>query len=143
MADNTIYEWPEGLPDPLIDSYSDEGEDAVLRSNFDAGPSKIRPRYSGKPPRAVSMSFVMNQAQRQIIDDFYYVTLNRIGLFNYKDFTLDDAPSNVTIYRFTGVPKYRPYTRQLWEVTLPLERLTEAQGEFLLDFSNGTQGLTT
>lgn len=140
-----IHQWPVSLHHPLIDGYSEGGEDGVLRSQFDAGPSKIRRKYSGRPPAAVAFTVPVTRAGMQVLDDFYWITLNVVGLFYWQDHRrpIEDE-ENVAVYRFVARPSYTPgRSGTVWRAALQLERVTSVDGSFLLNFSNGDQGLTT
>lgn len=144
MADS-IHPWPISLPKPLVDGFSDGGDDGVLRSQFDAGPSKIRPKYTGKPTDSIGLKLMLSKAQKQTLDDFYWVTLNRVRLFYFPDYTrpLEDQ-ANIAIHRFSARPTFEAnQVGWLFVATLQFERMTQVQGHFLLDVSNGTQGLST
>lgn len=142
MAD-TYHAWPSSLGHPLVDGYSESGEDGVLRSQFDAGPSKIRRKYSGRPPATVVGELVLTKAGMQVLDDFYWITLNVVGLFHWADHRRPLDSENVAVYRFAARPSYTPIAPHLWRAALQLERVTSVDGSFLLNFSNGDQGLTT
>jgi len=41
--------WPSTLPSPLMDSYSIEPEDPLVRTDFESGPARVRRRYTAAP----------------------------------------------------------------------------------------------
>ena len=68
--------WPGGLPQHVDqDSFQYSPESGILRSNMDAGVTKIRRRYTGTVKRyTVSMS--MTYSQLELFESFFY---NPIG----------------------------------------------------------------
>lgn len=113
--------WPSSLPDmrlPVNHTY----EDATIRTKMDAGPNKVRRRYTAvEQPFTTSM--MMNGTQYQDLWDFYRNTLNGgVDRFDW-DNPVDDSSVEM---RFTEPPKGEiksggSASERTWFVTLKLE----------------------
>ncbi|MCD7096933.1 hypothetical protein [Stenotrophomonas sp. MMGLT7] len=134
--------FPASLPPPLVDGYNESGDDGVLRSDFDGG-TKTRPRVTGVPPTEVACVLACSQAQKQIIEDFYYVTVGRNGRFWWPDFTKPLNAQNVGVYSFSGRPTFSAKQPARFRASLPLLRHNRVSGVFLLDFYDETVWPTT
>ena len=67
--------WPETLPQsPLVDGFSSTKADGRLRSSMDAGPDKVRRRFTAVP-KILTCSFYMTAAQRTSFWTFFDDTL--------------------------------------------------------------------
>ncbi|MCL2272407.1 MAG: hypothetical protein FWC19_06365 [Treponema sp.] len=115
----SIY-WPESLPaDFLAEGLSIQPQSNVIRTKMDAGPQKARRRYTA---RTVNFSGKQrfDNVELTIFKRFYNTVLaDGVLRFNYKD----PLTNQLAEFRFT-----EDYTCAeiggLWEVTLPLERLS-------------------
>jgi hypothetical protein len=65
--------WPNTLPAPLLDSFSESPPDNILRTSMDKGPDKVRRRTTADV-RPVAFSLMLTKAELQTLDDFYVVT---------------------------------------------------------------------
>lgn len=67
--------WPATLPQsPLLDGYSEEAGDNVLRSQPEMGPPKTRRRFTARIDR-LNLSYVMTTAQLGIFEAFWRTDL--------------------------------------------------------------------
>lgn len=64
--------WPPTLPQyPLLEGYEETAPDIVLRSNNDAGPPKVRRRFTANVGQ-IACRYNVTRAQLDIFDDFYF-----------------------------------------------------------------------
>ena len=67
--------WPATLPQsPLLDSYSEEAGDNVIRSPMDMGPPKRRRRFTARVDK-LNLSYVMTTAQFATFETFWRTDL--------------------------------------------------------------------
>jgi hypothetical protein len=116
--------WPGGLPQNQFIAVADERQKGALRTAMDAGPAKMRRRFSAVV-RAIICPIEMTGTQKGIFDTFFNTTLAEGALpFTWSD-PATDATQN---YRFTAPPKFtldvggEPGAR-LWKASLALEIL--------------------
>jgi hypothetical protein len=78
--------WPAELPEyPLVQGYTRKPQAARVRSAVDAGPAKVRRRFTAKV-RNVTYLVTLTKAQLAIFWDFYDNTLAEGSLpFNWVD----------------------------------------------------------
>lgn len=116
--------WPATLPDwkfPL----SDKADEGFLRTSMDAGPDKMRRRYSAVS-RKFQTEMKITGAQRSTLNTFYHDTLGEGAL----SFERTDPTTDVTEdFRFLTTPDYRLLVgdedpdKRIYNVTLSLEKL--------------------
>ena len=112
--------WPELLPaDFLADGLSVQPQSNIIRTSMDAGPKKTRRRYTARTVNFNGLQRFDN-AEFAVFEQFYNTVLaDGVLRFNYKD----PVSGKLEEFRFTD-----DYTASeiggLWEVTLPLERLS-------------------
>lgn len=109
-----MADWPSTLS-ILLDNYSEEAPDRVIRSQMDVGPAKIR-RRSSAAVRNISLNLFLNDAQVETFDDFF--DANDALVFNFTN----PRTAVVENARFTSKPSY---TRKetMWAVSVQLELL--------------------
>jgi hypothetical protein len=112
--------WPATLPQlPLIQGASEKPPETTIRTNMDAGPAKVRGRFSAGV-RPWKMQLVLTTAQVAILDDFYVSTLsggaNRFTWVNPR--TTSSAE-----FRFTAPPEYVPLGGGRYTVAMQLEQM--------------------
>ena len=94
--------WPSTLPAPLSDGYRETPPDTTMRTSMDAGPDKVRRRYtSGSRPFALRYHLTATQVATL---ETFYTTTSRSGslLFNWTH-----PRSGATVEaRFLGAPQY-------------------------------------
>lgn len=112
--------WPATLPDDvLVDGYDESPPETVVRTEMDAGPAKIRRRFTaGVRPLKVTLDR-MTRTQVAALDELYVDTLEG-GALPF-DWTHPRTLGDVT-FRFTRPPRYRPIgSGALWNAELELE----------------------
>lgn len=114
--------WPTTLPNiqyPSPDSgYSRAPQNQALRTSMDAGPPKMRRRFSaGVTP--VSINIEMTGAQVAALETFYTTTLGVVGVFDW----INHLTRTPATYRFVEPPAYAPLFADWWRVSLKLEQL--------------------
>jgi hypothetical protein len=66
----TIISWPDKLPLPTFEGYGIEPQDAVLRTEMEAGPARQRRRYTQTPSR-IPVRWRLTQWQFGIFEAWY------------------------------------------------------------------------
>lgn len=116
MASST---WPISLPQYVLEGYTETPQDGSIRSDVDAGPPKIRRRFT-----AIRTSFecrmVLTSEQVQTLTDFYISTL-QMGSLKF-DFYHPRTSSFVEM-RFMSAPAFTHMAGNLYDVTLSLEKM--------------------
>lgn len=92
--------WPTTLPNPSWGLQAG-GEDNAVRTGMDAGPRKVRRRYT-KPVEDVRGSLELTDAQATILRDFVVVTLKDVLPFDWTNFISNQTAT----YRFVGRPRF-------------------------------------
>ena len=115
-----IPAWNAGLPQTLfVPGYSQSPPDIALKSPMDAGPDKVRRRFTaGIAPVAGTM--IMTAAQLVTFQTFYNTTL--LGGSLRFSWTTPPAHSVACEMRFTAVPTWTKIESE-YEVNLSLEVL--------------------
>ena len=112
--------WPASLPNivyPKADSgYQRQADSGVLRSQMDAGPPKMRARFSAVVV-PVTITMEMTSAQVSDLETFYWTTTGRVNRWNWTDQLTGQSRE----YRFTDAPQYMPLAANWWRVQLKLE----------------------
>ncbi len=116
--------WPGGLPQNQFKGVADERQKGAIRTAMDAGPAKIRRRFSAVV-RAINTSLMMTGTQRQTLNTFFITTLAEGSTpFTWTD-PVDDTTQN---FRFTAPPKFALQQGgttglRIWRADLMLEIL--------------------
>lgn len=111
--------WPASLPqDPYQDGPSIEPASNALRTQMDAGPAKMRRRYTAVP-ETVKFNLILSESEWATLDTFVRITIQDVLPFDWKDFTTGAAAT----YRFTKRPTRTWYGDDLWTVSFELEKL--------------------
>ena len=115
-----IPAWPGALPQELlVNGYSQSFPDITIKSNVDAGPAKVRRRFTaGVEP--VSGTMIMTTAQLATLDTFFNTTL--LGGSLRFSWTKPPAHSVACEMRFTEVPSWTKVEGD-YEVSLSFEVL--------------------
>lgn len=117
--------WPGTLPQSAKINSRREIQDGVIRSKMDAGPLKMRPKFSAIT-RTLYINLTLTGEQYEILEDFYIITLAQgtIG-FDWAD-PRDDTTHE---YKFASPPtailvsgNSVDYLDSLWTVNMVLER---------------------
>jgi hypothetical protein len=118
--------WPGALPAlPLIEVYSETMADAKLRTEMDAGPAKVRRRYTSVPRReTVKLRMTSTQLTAASPNGFdaFYVTDTAHGATEFT-WANPRAPSSAVTMRFIGVPTYSALSQGVWDVSFEVEIL--------------------
>lgn len=116
--------WPSSLPEWNL-PVTDQAEDGTLRTQMDAGPDKVRRRYSGVP-RRFETQITVGGSDRDTLEAFYNTTLSGgAESFTHEDPTTGDTED----FRFLEPPSYEQVaggdsqSERDWRVTLRIEKL--------------------
>lgn len=110
--------WPASLPQTLLQQgYHQTMPSARARTQMDAGPAKIRRRYTAAVSPVKAMS---NMTTTQIADlkTFYKTTL--LGGTQAFDWT-DPIAGGTVSFRFVTEPDWEPLSANRYKVSLDLE----------------------
>ena len=111
--------WPASLPqNVLLSGYTEEPLDTAIRSGMSYGPDKVRRRTTAAITK-VQVQMRMTTAQVSALETFYYDTIQVSGVVDWIHHRTRAAAE----YRFLSPPRFRPYGRGYWGVTLDLELL--------------------
>lgn len=108
--------WPVSLPSLELDGYAETAPDVVLRSQMDAGPAKVRRRFTAGV-RPIAGQVTLTAAQTATLDAFYVTDL--AGGATPFDWT-HPRTGAACVMRFTEPPGYTP-VEQFYRATLRLE----------------------
>ena len=114
--------WPgSGFPTlPTVSGASETPPDTGLRTPMDAGPAKVRRRFTSGP-RVYSMRFVTTAALVGTFETFY--TTDCSG--GTAEFTcLHPRTGASSTCRFLSVPMYTPLGGTAWEIAFQMEILS-------------------
>lgn len=103
-------DWPVSLPQSLPLNVQETSVDGRIRSEMDAGQPKVRRRYTAevKHYQIDGSRFVLDEAQRDDLEDFYITTL-KLGTLQ---FTWDEpwSGAGARTFRFVERPQYTVIT---------------------------------
>jgi len=113
--------WPASLPqEPLLQGFGEQVPNTVIRSQMEAGPSKVRRRFTAGV-RNIDCQMRLTADQLETLDAFFMTTIAGGALsFDWKH------PRNGTAvtFRFIEPPSYSPVARgTVWHASLRLEIL--------------------
>lgn len=112
--------WPAGLPAHTeIEGYQETPPTLALRSAMDAGPAKVRRRFSAGPT-AWRGTMLLTQAQAETLLAFWRETLAGGALAFEWAHPRTGAAATM---RFTAPPELRHQAEGLWRAELTLEIL--------------------
>lgn len=112
--------WPPGLPqDVLVEGYDEQMPNVVIRTQMDAGPPKVRRRYTAGI-RTLSFSIDLSRDQAGLFDAFFNDTLKG-GSLAFK--WVHPRTRAVCRLRFTQPPSLRPVSGRLWTAACKMEIL--------------------
>ena len=119
----TDLKWPAGLPDVImLSGLSGRMKGNVLRTEMDAGPAKARQRYSVST-KTFSGKVLLTESQRAVLEQWYR---NDTGNGTLRFVMKDPQTLRPAEFRFTD--DYDEVSKDgLWEITLPLEKMTYAK----------------
>lgn len=111
--------WPEALPRLfMLDGLSFEEPDLVIRSETDAGPAKLRPRYTAGTEK-ISGSLTLSTDQIATLRGFFRLTLRR-GTLPFV--WTDPRDLSASLFRFVGSFRGEPMDGW-WRVSFTVERM--------------------
>ena len=93
--------WDVGLPQKQFRGISESWNDGLARSKMDAGPPKVRLRFTAEV-RDINIPIVLTAAEKATFTSFYENTIARGSLpFDWTD---PDDDSTTISYRFKSRP---------------------------------------
>lgn len=112
-------DYPNTLPSPLASSFSGEGFNAFIRTDFDAGPARQRQRFTVTPHR-LDVAWRFTPEEMLTFRSFFKTDIN-LGV-NWFNMTLDlgDGMMNYVV-RFIEPYKYSRNNNKAWDVSGRLE----------------------
>lgn len=112
--------WPLSLPQaPLAERYQETLPNAILRSEMDQGPAKLRARTSAAVG-LFRLSYILTRAQAETLETFYRATLGQGALaFGFPHPRTGVAGS----FRFRAPPDILAVNGLYFRVDLQLEAL--------------------
>jgi hypothetical protein len=112
--------WPASLPQVVpADEFEESAEDNRIRTDVDAGPAKVRPRYSAEVVR-VRFDLRLTLTQVGTLETFYKTTLG----YGADAFDWTDPRTGAACeFRFINRPAYRNIGGARWRTGIELERL--------------------
>lgn len=115
-----MADWPVTLPQKVkSEGFQEEVPNTLLRSEMDAGPAKVRRRFTAGV-RNINLSLNVSEAQVAILDNFFINTLAHGSVkFNW----VHPRTQATVQFRFVSPPQYTHRTRDLWDAVLKLEIL--------------------
>jgi len=111
--------WPERLPLPTVEGYTVRPQEAILRTEMEAGPARQRRRFTTTPSR-IAVRWILSCSQFALFEAWYHWHAQEggawfeISLLGGLGLTLHEA-------RFTCQWEARLKGGQLWEVVSELE----------------------
>jgi len=117
----SVPAWPESLPQVLlVAGYSQSPADVIIKSDMDAGPAKVRRRFTaGVKP--VSGTMILSAAQLTTFQTFFMDTL--LGGSLRFSWTTPPAHTDACEMRFTAIPTWTKIGGSYYEISLSLEVL--------------------
>lgn len=117
--------WPGALPQDQFIGLNDTRQPAVVRSQPDTGPAKMRRRFTAAP-RFLTVPIVLDGSQRQTFDTFFITTIKEGSLtFDWED-PVDDT---TVTFRFRTPPRFElvvgdsDVNKRVWRTNMELEIL--------------------
>lgn len=115
MAD---VSWPNDVPkSPLVDSFTEQPGRDVVRTQMDAGPSKMRRRTTAGV-RKITKTLRMTESEVESLDTFYTSTLGQ-GTLRFD--VENPRTGTVKEMRFVKRPTWRLVTDDDYDVNVQLE----------------------
>ena len=113
--------WPVTLPlEPIIDSITETPPNLTIRTEMDAGPAKVRRRYT-VGVRLFEVSYVFSPAEMSIWENFYENTImDGILSFTYPH---PRRWGLSIVVRLVEPPKYKSKGGGYYEIDMQLEML--------------------
>jgi len=110
--------WPATLPQVLlVDGYAESPPNTMLRTEMDAGPAKMRQRYTAAP-RPISGAVILDSKAQLNTFAAFFVTDPKGGTLT---FTWEDRDAVTRTYAFTATPAYEFLEPDMIRVVMTLE----------------------
>lgn len=117
--------WPASLPQSPFLPVTDQRQTAVVRTSMDAGPPKMRRRFTAAV-RQITLGMFLTGAERAVFDAFFATTLEEGALpFTWTD-PVDDSSVDLRFVEppaFTLVRPDSAASGRLWSASFKLEIL--------------------
>jgi hypothetical protein len=111
--------WPPSLPPKLLQAgYKESAPETALRTKMDAGPAKVRQRFSAAVRPISGRMLLTSEQQLEAFERFFLVDCAGGALQFQWAHPRTGAPVNM---RFTKAPDYVALAPGLVELTLALE----------------------
>lgn len=115
----TSLTWPTGLPQVLrLDGLSTQRKSSVVRTQMDAGPDKVRRRYTVST-KVFTGSIVVTEKQRELFEAWYR---NVIADGTLRFVMKDPQTLQPAEFRFTEDYSEEPI-EGLWKIAVSVEKL--------------------
>ena len=115
-----MADWPSTLPQYLdVDGFSNTFQKGTIRSSIDAGPPKVRRRFSATTEN-ITGSITIDKTQYSTLIDFYKNTLYE-GTLTFT--WIHPITGNTVSMRFVQPPEIAPMNSLYFKATLTLEIL--------------------
>jgi len=112
--------WPSTLPSaPLARGFSEKPPKLTLRTQMDAGPAKVRKRFTAGV-RPLTLQIKVTSAQVAIFDSFY---LSDCGAGATPFTWVHPRTGAAASLRITDEPSYDPAGGDYWTITFNVEIL--------------------
>lgn len=112
--------WPLSLPQLAhADDFEEAADSVLIRTDMDAGPAKVRPRYTVEITR-YRFSLLLTKAQVATLETFFKTT---IGYGSEAFDWIDPRTGAAASLRFTNRPAYSNVGGAVWRTALELERM--------------------
>ena len=113
--------WPNTLPKPALSGYSVEPQNAVLKTQMEAGPNRYRKRYTTVPVD-IKGGLTLTAAQMAVFKTFYQTTINQgADWFVFDGLNLGNGYTIGSEAHFTEPYKANLVDRGMWSVSFSLE----------------------
>jgi hypothetical protein len=113
--------WPSTLPKPALSGYSLEPQNAVLKTQMEAGPNRYRKRYTSVP-MDVKASLLLTAEQMSAFKTFYQTTINQgADWFVFDGLNLGNGYATGSEVHFTEPYKANYIGRGQWDINFSLE----------------------
>lgn len=111
--------WPANLPAPLRRGYEINPDDPILRTQMDAGPDRVRRRFTAIPSR-IPVRWSFTRAQFALFEAWHkHEALDGAAWFTVS--LVNGLGSNTVEAQFAGSPKKVLMSAAQWEVSAELQ----------------------
>lgn len=114
-----MADWPTYLPAPLRNGFEINPEDPILRTQMDAGPDRVRRRFTAIPSR-LPVSWKFTEAQLALFEAWH-----KLSMLDGSAWFTVNLPNGLGVSaldaRFTKPPKKALLSGKNWNVSAELE----------------------